>query len=321
MSAAALAGGAAVAWGLLLVAAGLRPRAVPLARLAADLRRPWAPPALAAGARGGGTPAGGAAPPPSSFAASSAGVVSRVLARGAAGAPFGTAGGRRGRSTAENLAVVGRTAEEHLALKGALGVGGTVLVAATAAFLALLGFALPWAAVALGALGAGVAGFVVPDAILAGEAAERRDGFRHALSTYLDLVVIAMAGGDSPEAALRVAATVGDDPFFGRLRLAVEAARWGGTTVWDSLGALGAELGLAELAEVAATVALGGTEGARMRQSLETKARTLRAHLRTEAKAEAKAASQRMVYPLVLLGLGFTLFLAFPAVYLLLESL
>lgn len=69
-----------------------------------------------------------------------------------------------------------------------------------------------------------------------------------------------------------------------------------------------------ELEELANSLTLAGAEGARVRQSLMAKAESLRQRRMTEAEAEANESSERMVLPLVLLGLGFLLFLGYPAV-------
>lgn len=69
-----------------------------------------------------------------------------------------------------------------------------------------------------------------------------------------------------------------------------------------------------ELTELAASVGLAGTEGARIRQSVSAKASSLRTHLLSEAETEAQTASERMSLPVVLLFAGFLLFVGFPAV-------
>ena len=72
--------------------------------------------------------------------------------------------------------------------------------------------------------------------------------------------------------------------------------------------------GVPELAELAATVALAGTEGAKVRASLSAKAVSLRVHELTEAETSAQAATERMSLPVVLLFAGFLIFVGYPAV-------
>jgi Flp pilus assembly protein TadB len=165
-----------------------------------------------------------------------------------------------------------------------------------------------WASVALG-----VGGFFVPELGVRAEAAARRRDFRHALGSYLDLVVVALAAGGGVEGALEDAAEVGDGWAFAQLRSALAAARVRRETPWAALGRLGAELGVHELVELSASAGLAGTEGAKVRASLVAKAESLRAHQLAEAEASALAATERMSLPVVLLFAGFLIFIGFPA--------
>jgi len=79
--------------------------------------------------------------------------------------------------------------------------------------------------------------------------------------------------------------------------------------------------GVGQLVDLAAAVALTGTEGAHIRDSLAARAETLRARQAADLKAAARSATQRMILPLMLIGLGYLLFLIFPAIYVLTHSL
>jgi Flp pilus assembly protein TadB len=183
-----------------------------------------------------------------------------------------------------------------------------------AVVMGLGGLGLPAVVVFWGAVAGAAAGLGLPHLLLRAEAAERRVAFRHALGGFLDLVVIVMAGGGGLETALSRAAGAGSGWAQERLRRALAEARATRTTPWEALGALGSELGVAELEELASSVALAGTEGAKVRASLEAKAASLRAHELAEAEAKAQAATEAMSAPVALLALGFVVFLAFPAV-------
>ena len=106
----------------------------------------------------------------------------------------------------------------------------------------------------------------------------------------------------------------GTVPAFARLRGALEAARITRQPPWSHLAALGQELGVAEMAELAASITLAGTEGAKVKTSLAAKAATLRAHQLAAAETQAQAATERMSLPLVLLFAGFLLLVGFPAI-------
>ena len=120
-----------------------------------------------------------------------------------------------------------------------------------------------------------LAGFVLPDLGIHSEAEARRRDFRHALGSFLDLVVIALAGGGGVETALADAASVGEGWAFDELRHSLDAARLARDTPWSALERLGNELGVAELGELAASVGLAGAEGAKVRASLGAKAASL----------------------------------------------
>ncbi len=69
-----------------------------------------------------------------------------------------------------------------------------------------------------------------------------------------------------------------------------------------------------ELGELAASAALAGAEGARVKASVAAKAKGLRARVLADVETAAQSASERMSLPIVLLLVGFVLFLGFPAV-------
>jgi tight adherence protein C len=213
-----------------------------------------------------------------------------------------------------DLAITGRSLERHLAEQVTLGLVGILLVPLFTMVLLLGGVRLPLALPIWAALLFGVAGFVLPDLGVHGEALQRRRDFRHALSSYLDLVVVALAGGAGVETALADAAKVGRGWAFDYLRRALDRSRLSRETPWSALGALGNELGIAELSELSASVGLAGTEGAKVRASLGAKAVSLRMHELTDAESSEQAATEKMSLPVVLLFAGFLCFIAFPAI-------
>ena len=291
----ALVCGAGVGLGLFLVGRGLFPPRPSLAEALAQLRRlPEPAPVLAPEADGG-------------MAARLGRPVAAYLTR--AGAWWLLPAGVR-----RDLAVLGRSPERHLAEKVTLALVGLLFVPAIAVLLALGGAHLPLVVPLWASLVFMVAGFVLPDLGVHADANRRRRDFRHALSSFLDLVVVALAGGGGVETALADAASVGSGWAFAYLRRALDQARLARQTPWAALGRLGQELGVVELSELAASVALAGTEGAKVRSSLAAKAASLRTHQLAEAETADQAATERMSLPVVLLFAGFLLFLGFPAV-------
>jgi tight adherence protein C len=165
------------------------------------------------------------------------------------------------------------------------------------------------------------ANFFLPAIELRARAARRRRSFRHALSSFLDLVSVALAGGKGVEGALTDAAATGDGWPFRELRAALSDARLRGEAPWDGLARLGADLDVPELGELAASAALAGAEGARVKASVAAKAKALRIRVLADVETAAQSASERMSLPIVLLLVGFVLFLGFPAVTQVLQGL
>jgi tight adherence protein C len=291
----ALVCGAGVGVGLWLIVRGLYPPRPSLAQALAQLRRlPEPAPVLAAEPDGG-------------LAARLGRPLADRLARTNASWLLPA-------SVRRDLAVLGRSPERHLAEKVTLALVGLLFAPAIAALLALGGARLPLVVPLWASLIFMVGGFFAPDLGIHADATGRRRDFRHALSSFLDLVVVALAGGGGVETALADAASVGSGWAFGYLRRALDQGRLARQTPWAALGRLGQQLGVGELSELAASVALAGTEGAKVRASLAAKAASLRTHQLAEAETADQAATERMSLPVVLLFAGFLLFLGFPAV-------
>ena len=164
-----------------------------------------------------------------------------------------------GAKVAKDLTVLERAPQRHLAEKAVLAVFGFVFAPVMWTVLAALGMQLPWVVPVWGALGLAAAGFYLPDLAVKAEANARRDEFRHALTAYLDLVVISLSGGAGVEAAL------------------------------------------------------AGSEGAKVRASLASKAQGLRAQALADADAASQQATERMSLPVICMFAGFMLFIAYPA--------
>jgi tight adherence protein C len=277
--------------GVWLIISGAWPARPPLARMLAALYPPAVAPRIVTDDAGGwaaraGRPAAGPL---------------RAL-----GLP--TAGVRR------DLAVLGRSPDRHLAEKAAAAVTGLLIVPLLAAVFLLAGIGVPVAVPVWAGLALAAAGFLAPDLGVRAEAAARRADARHALSAFLDLATIALAGGAGIDQALADAAADGDGWAFRQIRRALAASRAARTPPWAALAQLGDEIGVTDLGELAASVQLAGTEGARIRASLTAKAEALRTRQMSEAEAQAASATERMSMPVVVLFAGFLLFLAFPAV-------
>ncbi|MCI3928830.1 type II secretion system F family protein [Streptomyces sp. AN091965] len=217
------------------------------------------------------------------------------------------------RQTAKDLAIAERSADTHLAEKAALGLTGLVLPGAVDLLLVAGGRTLPWPVPASVALTLAVSGFLLPDVSVRTEARRRREALRHALSSYLNLIHILLAGGAGVDAALHDAARTGQGWAFQQLRRALNTARFTRGSPWSALGQLGEELEVPELTELAAALSLAGTEGAKMRASLSARAAAMRGQDGAAAEGRANAATERMALPGMLMAFGFVLFIFYPA--------
>ena len=220
----------------------------------------------------------------------------------------------RTEAQAQLLELTGRTHEQHALDKLVGAVGGLLGTALFGTALTLVGIAPPPFVLLVASAGIAVGGFLLPDFNLRDQAERRRRAFRHALSSYLDLVNVILAGGGGIETSLHAAADAGDGWAFASIRQALDRARLTNRSPWDTFKDLGEQLGIDELRELAASVELAGSQGARIRSSLAAKADSLRGHQIAETEAAAEAATERMTIPVAVLLFGFLTFIAYPAV-------
>ncbi|NNH24384.1 type II secretion system F family protein, partial [Pseudokineococcus marinus] len=220
-------------------------------------------------------------------------------------------GVRLGRVGAD-LAVTGTSVETHLATSALAAVLGLVLPLVMGAAAALTGASFG-AVPVLASLVLAVGGLVLPTVVVHGQAVEQRRAFRHVVGAFLDLVAMSLAGGRGVPEALQTASAVSDAPAMVRIRRALEDARLQGTTPWHALGRLGADVGVEELVDLGAALALVAEDGAKVKESLSARAESLRRKEIAELEGAAQERSQSMVVAQLLLAAGFLLFLLYPA--------
>jgi tight adherence protein C len=216
--------------------------------------------------------------------------------------------------TLQNLAVLDRDPGAHLAAQIGGALAGLLTPSALGVLAIAAGLPVGWQLPLWTGLATAAAGAALPAVTLHTEAAKRRSELRHSLSALLDLVVIALAGGAGVEQAITDASRIGTSWGAARLRGAIDAAASARVAPWRTLGRLGTDTGVPQLRDLASAVLLAEQEGASVADTLTARATTLRARQAAELKADAKAANQRMVLPLMLLGLCYLVFLLFPAI-------
>lgn len=222
--------------------------------------------------------------------------------------------GLRVQSLRSDLAVLGRSLEGFLASTVLFAVGGLLFGPVLATAAAAAGVSLGLTASLGMALLFALIGGVLPLLSLQREATGRRQDFRHAVGAFLDLVSMNLAGGRGVPEALTAAAAIGGGWPFARLRDTLAFARLQGLTPWAALGRLGDEVGLNELRDLAAALALVADDGAKIRDSLAARAATLRRRELAEMEGKAGERSQSMLVAQMLIVLGYLVFLAYPAV-------
>lgn len=279
------AAGALVGAGVFIAVRALTIQAPPLARIAADLQRP-------ASDRS-----------PSRTPLESAG--RRI-------APWIVKAGDARKE--QDLRVAGRTEAQHAMSK--IGVAGALAALPLVGATAMSAFGVPVSPFVgvVPAIGLAALGWVVPELEVRDRAARRRDEFVAALSAYLDVVAVLLAGGTGTETALYAAAEQGDGWAFRELRGALDHSRFAGVAPWASMEQLGRRLGVDELVELAASASVAGRHGAQVRESLTARAAGMRASQLAQAEERAGETTEKMTVPLAILGVSFLAFIIFPAV-------
>jgi Flp pilus assembly protein TadB len=214
-----------------------------------------------------------------------------------------------------DLALLNQDRSAWLASKVACGLLGLAAPVLVTALLAAGGHPVSWPVPVGAALLIGVGLFFAPDLVTHVNAAEKRYDFRHALSSYLDLVGLERGAGAGPTEALEAAAEIGGGWAFQRIGAALDAARRVGGAPWTALATLAADTGITELADLADIAEVAGQEGARILDTLAARAASMRAQQLSADRAKAGSRGTTMVVPIALLAVGFLLLLIFPILY------
>jgi tight adherence protein C len=213
-----------------------------------------------------------------------------------------------------NLSLVGKSFESYLATKLLLAIIGLLVGPLLLILLSLGGIQLPLAVPLWAGLALAAAFFFLPDLELKQKVDRRRRDFRHAIGAFLDLVAMNLAGGRGVPEALMSASEIGSGWAMWRIRDALTNARIIGQTPWQALGALGEEVRIDELRDLSAALSLVAEDGAKVRESLATRAASLRRRELAELQGQAGERSQSMLVAQMLLAAAFLVFLVYPAV-------
>jgi len=217
-----------------------------------------------------------------------------------------------------SLSLTGKSFENYLATKAFLTILGLLFAPLMLIALPAVGLSVPIVIPVLGGLVLAVIFFFLPDLELRQKTQQRRRDFRHAVGAFLDLVSMNLSGGRGVPEALMTASEIGHGWAMWRIRDALANARITGQPPWQALGALGDEIRLDELRDLSAALGLVADDGAKVRDSLTARAASLRRREVADLEGEAGEKSQVMLVAQMLMCAGFMLFLAYPALRILL---
>jgi tight adherence protein C len=223
-------------------------------------------------------------------------------------------GGGHSERLAADLAVLGRTEVRHAVDKLGYALVFLVLALIPAAVFPAVGVDVPPLSVVLAALLFAGVGWSYPELDVRSRARTARRSWAQALTVYVDVVGISLAGGAGVEDALMVAADAGAGPQFEELRRTLRAAQTRRRKLWHALDDLGARMDVVALRELAAAVDLAAESGSRIRETLIAKAGALRVRQLTEAEADAQKASETMGIAPALLAVAAVVLIGYPAV-------
>lgn len=223
-------------------------------------------------------------------------------------------GGAWGDTTRRRLDLVGRTPETHAGYLTLAALAGLLLPLTLAAAVT---WASATAATWMVSLGAAIAcsavGVLLVTVDLEQRAAAGSRDLRHQLSAYLDVLTMLLASNQGNEGALRLAADAGDGRLFVELRRRMLEAATAGRPAVTALAALGRDLGIVELTEIAASASLATSQGAPVARSLAAKTESLRSALQAEQEQDARVRTGKITFPLVAMGIVFIVIGLYPA--------
>ena len=157
-------------------------------------------------------------------------------------------------------------------------------------------------------------GYHLPDLELKKKAEARRVEFSHSLTAFMTLLSSSISGGGGLNSALADAAAMGDGWVFDHIRSALNEARLEGISAWLALERLGLKLQVIPLVELSGSLTLAGTSGARVTETLVSRAASSREAELAEVRGDAEATSSKLGVPVGMIMMTWVFFIGYPAV-------
>lgn len=210
-----------------------------------------------------------------------------------------------------DLAVTDTSFDDFAMEKARAGLAAGMCVALVAKLAGFISGGMPLLIVGLLA---GAVGYMAPDFELSKKAKARRVEFSRALTSFITLIGSSISGGGGVTTAMADAVAMGDGWVFDKLRNSLNEASLNGTSSWHALDSLGCQLQVTSLIELAGSLTLAGNSGARVTETLHSRAESSRAKELAEMRSDAEAKSSTLGLPVGLMLVGWVIFLGFPAV-------
>ena len=220
---------------------------------------------------------------------------------------------------AADLQLLGRTLPGYLSTRLAWGLAGLAAPVLLTVALLVVGVAPPAPFSGVLAVAAALGCSLIPAVAVREQAKTAREELRRAVAAYADLIAQQRVAGASPVQAMTDAAAVAHGWQFQRIRAALDHGRRRGIPPWESARQLAEQLAVPELGELADVLA-AASQGSSVATTLTSQAAAMRTAAIATDQAGANEVSERMIYPVTLLGLGFLLLLVYPAIVRLLSA-
>ncbi len=210
----------------------------------------------------------------------------------------------------QDLALLGLTREQHLTTR-------VVSVMAGLAFslfiFLLVGGSFNASVLMILMIGCAAGGWFFPMFRLKERSVAARRDWRRALTGMVELIRALVSAGSDIRSATVLASRSGTSPLLSELRRRVEQAVSRNEPLESVFSALGDEIGVPELVDIAALMEMVNSGGIDPRLTMEAKSSTLRSAELADLRAEVAASTQHMSFPLVMMAFSFVTFLGYPA--------
>lgn len=218
-------------------------------------------------------------------------------------------------SLRQDLALTGKSFESVMGRKVVgFAVGFLLALIGVVAVTVVGGVSLPVGSAVILGFAVGFGFFLLPDLDARALAAKRRRDFQYAFGAYQSWVALEMAGSAAPEEALPTAARIGAGWPLALIRDTLYRARLAKKSEWDALAELGIRIGVDDLRDLGQLIKLVAKDGAKVRETLSARSTAMRRRQLAVEQGVAGERDQSMRLAQIVLGLGFIVFLGYPAV-------